>query len=443
MRTGGINPSHHSLLAELIVAATLIFGPLSLQGAAATYYVDPAGNDASSGTIAQPFRAVAKGVSVLSPGDTLYIRGGTYAEGDNAVHAHSGTAGNPITIAAYPGEAVTLAPCMIVFDGVAYITLDGFVIDATNGSGEGLWLGDGSNHIIVRNIEIKNARSRGLFMGPPYPVSPTPLYTYNQVLNVKIHDNGGSDGINPVYVETSGNLFDGLEVYHSCGTVGFYDVSEPVSVDGNIIRNSYIHDTSGSWAYNHRPQCAQFYGDYRKGQGLIIVGSGNQVYNNILANIDTSLNSCGLGCGGLILFNSGSNNLVYNNTIYNITGGDAIQIGQPYKNTALRNNIIANSSVFINDLSPSTTKSNNLCTSSGTGCNIVADPLFIDIKNADYHLQPTSPAIAAGANLSSVFTTDRDGVTRPTSPAAWGVGAYEYVVTSKITAPTNLRITPK
>jgi hypothetical protein len=42
----------------------------------------------------------------------------------------------------------------------------------------------------------------------------------------------------------------------------------------------------------------------------------------------------------------------------------------------------------------------------------------------NFHLQSTSPAIGAGAVLSSLFTTDKNGVARG---AAWDIGAYEYV----------------
>src|SRR5437868_366052 len=47
---------------------------------AASYYVAPSGSDSSAGTLANPFRTITHGVSVLAPGDTLNIRGGTYVE---------------------------------------------------------------------------------------------------------------------------------------------------------------------------------------------------------------------------------------------------------------------------------------------------------------------------------------------------------------------------
>ena len=53
----------------LVVAAT----PLLAQK-----YVATNGSDANSGAIEQPFKTIAKAISVAVPGDTIYVRGGTY-----------------------------------------------------------------------------------------------------------------------------------------------------------------------------------------------------------------------------------------------------------------------------------------------------------------------------------------------------------------------------
>jgi hypothetical protein len=46
---------------------------------AATYYVDPKGSDAAAGTMDQPFASLKKGSDKAAAGDTVYIRGGTFA----------------------------------------------------------------------------------------------------------------------------------------------------------------------------------------------------------------------------------------------------------------------------------------------------------------------------------------------------------------------------
>jgi len=63
----------------------------------------------------------------------------------------------------------------------------------------------------------------------------------------------------------------------------------------------------------------------------------------------------------------------------------------------------------------------------------LADPQYANVSfglggassSNDLHLQAGSPAIHAGLNLSSLFSTDKDGGARPAA-TAWDSGAYEY-----------------
>jgi hypothetical protein len=61
------------------------------------------------------------------------------------------------------------------------------------------------------------------------------------------------------------------------------------------------------------------------------------------------------------------------------------------------------------------------------GVSIHAEPRLINEGSArfDSHLRHGSPAIQAGANLSSSFTTDRAGKKRPSS-GVWDLGPYVY-----------------
>lgn len=72
----------------------------------AVYYVDStAGNDNNNGTsAASAFKTFGKALSVLSSaGTTIYLKNGTYYEGDYNL-TKSGTTNNPITIRNYPGH---------------------------------------------------------------------------------------------------------------------------------------------------------------------------------------------------------------------------------------------------------------------------------------------------------------------------------------------------
>ena len=60
------------------------------------------GDDRQSGAVDAPWKSLAWAVRQLEPGDTLYLRGGTYFE--KAGLTRSGTEAAPITISGYPGE---------------------------------------------------------------------------------------------------------------------------------------------------------------------------------------------------------------------------------------------------------------------------------------------------------------------------------------------------
>lgn len=94
---------------------TAVTVPVST-GKGLTYYVAPNGNDSNAGTLSAPFLTVQKAQSVITAGDTVYIRGGEYVipstqvAFDDGLYAcitrldKSGTAADRIQYLAYPGE---------------------------------------------------------------------------------------------------------------------------------------------------------------------------------------------------------------------------------------------------------------------------------------------------------------------------------------------------
>jgi hypothetical protein len=68
-----------------------------------TRFVDAArGDDGNAGSEQAPWKSLAHAVRRLTPGDTLYLRGGTH--GERVALSKSGTEQAPITISSYPGE---------------------------------------------------------------------------------------------------------------------------------------------------------------------------------------------------------------------------------------------------------------------------------------------------------------------------------------------------
>jgi len=77
----------------------------------ADYYVATTGSDSNAGTLAAPFATIQKGADVAGAGDTVYIRGGTYAittpknSGAGVTFSKSGSSdANRIKYWAYPSE---------------------------------------------------------------------------------------------------------------------------------------------------------------------------------------------------------------------------------------------------------------------------------------------------------------------------------------------------
>ncbi|MEO2090495.1 MAG: right-handed parallel beta-helix repeat-containing protein, partial [Gemmataceae bacterium] len=101
----------------------------------AVWYVDPAGADANPGTPAAPLQTLQRAADVVTPGDTVNVRTGTY-RGFNLTR--SGTAAARITFQADPaaakGSVVVNQPNAwnnrdgINLEGASYITVDGFTV---------------------------------------------------------------------------------------------------------------------------------------------------------------------------------------------------------------------------------------------------------------------------------------------------------------------------
>jgi autotransporter-associated beta strand protein len=114
------------------------------------WFVSPGGSDTNAGSLASPFQTLARAVTNLNVGDNLYLRGGTYRE--TLQLPRSGSRENPITVAAYNAEPVTLSGC----DEVA-----GPWSPTSNGiyaASAGWTLGSGYNQVFVDGTMQHEAR---------------------------------------------------------------------------------------------------------------------------------------------------------------------------------------------------------------------------------------------------------------------------------------------
>ena len=113
------------------------------------HYVATNGSSGNSGTIGSPWdlKSTLAGSHSISPGDTVYVRGGTYINPTNGTYGYAwtcslqGTASAPIVIRAYPGE---------------HPILDG---KDTGPSGQSIFL-VGSNYVWYWGLEVMSSDGR-------------------------------------------------------------------------------------------------------------------------------------------------------------------------------------------------------------------------------------------------------------------------------------------
>jgi len=364
------------------------------------YYVATNGSNSNPGTISQPFLTIAKGVSVLTPGDTLFVESGTYAESLQATIPGGTSWSNPVTVMAYPGDTVTIEPTsaqnaqsVFMFYGAQeqYIVVQGFTINATHVTNDAVKITDSSSggaasHIKIDNCEIENA--------PQCGVLTTDGADYNEFIDLTVHNNGTTDLYHGIYISTQDNTVSGCTSYSNggCG-IQVYSEGETTDCNGNVVSDNECYDNG-----------VDGYAD-----GIdVSSGSNIQVYDNICygnsgdgiavdywrpTDVTVVNNTCvGNGDNGIYVGNDGGlavGTLVNNNISYNNAQGDFTNLGT------------------------STTQLTNLF-----GVN----PLFVNLAGDNFHLTASSPAINAGT-AANAPSTDFDGAPRPQG-AGVDIGAY-------------------
>ena len=90
-----------------VLPETAILAEMAADNPGNSYYVSSVdGSDANPGSITQSWRTIQHAVNSVNPGDTIYLRAGTYQE--QVKINKSGQPGASITLVAYQGEGVTI-----------------------------------------------------------------------------------------------------------------------------------------------------------------------------------------------------------------------------------------------------------------------------------------------------------------------------------------------
>ncbi|MFH0926099.1 MAG: DUF5123 domain-containing protein [bacterium] len=411
-------------------------------------------SDPGDGSFENPWRSPRSFYNVMQPGDTCYIRGGTYtgeyggttwsASIKLGAEAPNGQLNREIAWVAYPNEVVRFQATSSVKRNVVwayeknYYVFSGFNFSATGACFQFRGLG---NRIINNSCEGLKTTFYGILHAHPdcneAKVYGNKLFgaTTGNKLDHALYIGYGADnldfGWNHIY---NNNVGDGpLISTHQ-------DSAAP---QGLTFENNLIHDNiiDGRNSSNSLPRAIGF--------GEQAAGSSAKVYNNII-----------IGCGGTASWNyciyvmSGSIQ-IYNNTIYNAKGSYALGIytvnwgtGRLYAPSVveIKNNIFYTSSgcdyISIQDESQikSLTIDHNCYYGNGAGpikdTNAInLDPLFTNQVNDDFTLRSNSPCIDKGTpGVSTVVKKDRNGISRP-QYVSYDIGACEYIVNP----PQNLK----
>jgi len=433
------------------------------------YYVSPDGDDANPGSFDQPWRTIQHAVDNVGPGDTIWVRGGTYNEG--VVVATSGLPGLPITLIGYPGEVAMLdgngleRRDGIDIGGADHWTFQDLVIQDYGQEGErgfGFVSWYHSQDIALRNLKLS-------LVGTP----------------IKFHQGGEEVLIEDVY----GHDYD--YAGFDCGPAGpcrgftlrrvtmigsgegpvlaVQDMGDDTSADGFAVEQGIAILVEDCVAEGHAGDGFDFKSDRttlrriisrdNRGDNIKLGGSNSSLINSL---------SYDSGLINLVLAEGGSYTII-NNTIANRTSDGYLAMLGGYQ-TSTPTSISLYNNIFYNDhleMAGATvyypegailTADHNLyynphreddvicadfagrCFSSdeindgtwyaetGNGQHsLYGDPLFVNAANRDYHLTAYSPAINAGTSEGAP-AADLDGISRPQGESH-DIGSYEYLLT--------------
>lgn len=374
--------------------------------AAKTVYVSTSGNDGNAANncsaatnLTTPVRNPQTGADCLAPGDTLYIRAGTYNVGSWG-GPPSGNSSARVTVAGYPQDGVRQVVLnlsgggngMTLGSSKVWITFDNLVFDCTGVSLGACIKFTGGTNIQFKNGEVRNTGAGGTAGGAQGFLLVTGS-SNNLISNMLIHDNGVSSLEHGIYSASPNNIYENNEIYNN-GGFGIHNYNEgndEVNAN-NICRGNRVHDNAVGILMAH--------------------GSNQKAYNNVVYNNNVR---------GFENYTA-PNALILNNTVYH--NGTAFEISA---NPTICNNIAVNNDN--NSTSGAASASNNITSGS------VA---FVNAGAGDFHL--TSGATNAinqgtsGCSVAGLVTTDKDGNTRPVN-GVWDIGAYEFGGTSQTCPP--------
>lgn len=227
---------------------------MNLMGA--SYYVATSGNDSNNGSIGSPLKTLEKAVTLVQPGDYIYLRGGTYNMTVPSLvidRSKSGSSSAMIRVHAYGSETPVLR-----FDGKENSSSRGIVQDAAYWHWKGITIeraGDngmllsGSNNIIEDCVFRENCDT-GLQLSR-YSTSANSISQWpsNNLIvgcesyNNKDSDNEDADGFAAKLTSGTGNVFRNCVAHHNIDDGwDMYTKSDTGPIGAVLLENCIAHN---------------------------------------------------------------------------------------------------------------------------------------------------------------------------------------------------------
>ncbi|HKQ57079.1 MAG TPA: choice-of-anchor Q domain-containing protein [Candidatus Eisenbacteria bacterium] len=418
-------------------------------GTGTVRYVDrshPSATDSGPGTQAAPWRTILYAARTARAGETVLIKRGTYPESESGrvEVSYSGTAGNPITFAAYPGDErqVIITGASFRITGRSHIVVRGLKVTGVLGlDARGFSVEGPGTNITLSGNETYDTQSSGIGVwGVRWSQDPG---NYQHLFNVVVENNlirlacnGGYDecitvanGVNNVIVRNN-------EITQTGNTsLGGEGIDFKEGVFGGQIQGNYVHDIEkvaiyldaagvgiGPGGVESINISGNLVANITNGAGIEVGTEGRgslrdiNVFNNVVRGAKNALllyaHPSGTGTATGVSF---INNTVYLNSAYGIRIDypAARASGLVARNNISHLNAYGNYSV---SGSPAVAADHNL---------LGIDPLFVNAVAGDLRLRAGSPAVDAGSPTGAP-AVDFAGISRPQG-AIFDIGAYELV----------------
>jgi Right handed beta helix region len=294
------------------------------------FYVSPTGSPSGDGSFDNPWdlATALSGPATVTPGSTIWLRGGTYADGPSLGGYESnltGTPTAPIVVRQYPDEHATVTKFLVVLG--AYTWYWGFEVVHTLPPVGSQFFGidDHGPGVKFINLVVHDATGSGIFIQP----EATDAEVYGSI----VYNNGRTDNLDHgIYCQSQSSLLVQDNIVFDNWAFGIHCFDKPVpalhniTLEGNVAFNDYI--------WGGTSDADIFVGGHFPATGIII--DQNYTYRtndsntkaadigyNLVVNNDLVL-SDNYFVGGWLHLGAWATATVSGNTFFNFTHGGMV-----------------------------------------------------------------------------------------------------------------------